>query len=101
MTTLETQIRAGQALPQKTPSAFPRLLVHIGNDRANADRLGFAVAFAERFRSAVTGAYLIPPLLPSSVAVGDVMPELIAEQEKTAFADADKAKRAFLDHTTR
>jgi nucleotide-binding universal stress UspA family protein len=49
----------------------------------------------------VTGAYLIPPLIPSSVAVAEVMPELIAEQEKLASADADKAKAAFLDHATR
>jgi nucleotide-binding universal stress UspA family protein len=101
MTTLETQVRPGQAPRQGGPSAFPRVLVHVGLDKANTDRLGFAVAFAERFGSALTGAYLMPPLIPSAVAVGDVLPELIVEQEKLAQADAETAKRAFLDHTTR
>jgi nucleotide-binding universal stress UspA family protein len=101
MTTLETQVRTGQSSKRSSPSPFPRLLVHVGLDRANTDRLGFAVALAERFGSAVSGAYLMPPLIPSAVAVGDVLPDLIVEQEKLAQADADTAKRAFLDHTTR
>lgn len=101
MTTLETQVRTGQGRKGNGPSPFPRILVHVGLDRANTDRLGFAVALADRFGSAVTGAYLMPPLIPSAVAVGDVLPELIVEQEKLAQADADTAKRAFLDHTTR
>lgn len=101
MTTLETQVRPGPAPRQSGPSAFARILVHVGLDRANSDRLGFAVALAERFGSAMTGAYLMPPLIPSAVAVGDVLPELIVEQEKLAQADAETARRAFLDHTTR
>jgi nucleotide-binding universal stress UspA family protein len=101
MTTLETQVRTGQTARQGGPTAFPRVLVHIGLDRANADRLGFAAAFAERFGSAVTGAYLMPPMIPSVIAVGDVLPELIVEQEKLAQADAEAAKRGFLDHATR
>jgi nucleotide-binding universal stress UspA family protein len=101
MTTLETQVRPGQKQQQGAPSAFPRVLVHVGLDRANTDRVGFAVTFAERFGSALTGAYLMPPLIPSAVAVGDVLPELIVEQEKLAQADAEKARRAFLDHATR
>jgi nucleotide-binding universal stress UspA family protein len=101
MTTLATQARPGGTPRQSGPSAFPRMLVHVGLDQANADRLGFAVALAERFGSALTGAYLMPPLIPTAVAMGDVLPELIAEQEKLALADAETARRAFLDHTTR
>ena len=102
MTTLETQVRPGPAPRQSGPSAFARILVHVGLDRANSDRLGFAVALAERFGSAMTGAYLMPPLIPSAIAVGDVLPELIVEQEKLAQADAETAaRRAVLDHTTR
>jgi nucleotide-binding universal stress UspA family protein len=101
MTTLETQIQRGPATTASAPSAFPRVLVHIGLDRANADRLGFAASFAERFGSAVTGAYLMPPLIPNIATVGEVMPELIIEQEKLAQADSDKAKTAFLDHAER
>ncbi|HEX2115332.1 MAG TPA: hypothetical protein VHM01_13075 [Alphaproteobacteria bacterium] len=101
MTTLEAQLRPGQTTRQPGPSPFPRVLVHVGLDRANTARLDFAATFAERFGSAVTGAYLMPALIPSAVAVGDVLPELIIEQEKLAQADAEKAKRAFLNHTTR
>jgi nucleotide-binding universal stress UspA family protein len=97
MTTLETQARRGQASQRSVPSAFARVLVHVGLDRVNRHRLDFAVAFAERFGSAVTGAYLMPQLIPSAVAIGDVMPELIIEQEKLAQVDAEKAKSAFLD----
>src|SRR5262249_22966542 len=92
---------SGQTQRQSGRSAFPRILVHVGADRANADRLAFAVAFAERFGSAVTGAYLMPPLIPNVATVGDVLPELIIEQEKVAQGDAEKVKAAFLDHTTR
>jgi nucleotide-binding universal stress UspA family protein len=101
MTTLETQVRPSQAAPRTGASAFPRVLVHVGFESTSADRLAFAVAFAERFGSAVTGAYLMPPLIPSVAAVGDVMPELIIEQEKVAQAEADKARAAFVDHVTR
>ena len=101
MTTLQTQVRSGQTQQQTGRSPFPRVLVHVGLDRANADRLAFAIAFAERFGSAVTGAFLMPPLIPNVAAVGDVVPELIVEQEKLAQADAEKAKAAFLDPVTR
>jgi nucleotide-binding universal stress UspA family protein len=94
---LETQVRPGQAQQQGSPSAFPRVLVHVGAGRMTDARLGFAISFARRFGSAVTGAYLMPTLIPSAVAVGDVLPELIVEQEKLARSDAEKAERAFRD----
>lgn len=101
MTTLQAQVQTGGTPRSGGPSPFARMLVHVGLDKANTDRLGFAVALAERFGSAMTGAYLMPPMIPAAVAMGDVLPDLIAEQEKLALADAETARRAFLDHTTR
>lgn len=98
---LETQVRPGQAQRQDSSPSFPRVLVHVGSGQANDARLAFAIGFARRFGNSVTGAYLMPTLIPSAVAIGDVLPELIVEQEKLSRADAEKAERAFRDQVGR